>query len=61
MGQREWGQRLHDAGRQRQVCIRARRCRNSQNITLGGHQFAVQPTWSNEAVDAGGDGCVVSR
>jgi hypothetical protein len=32
-----------------------------QNITLGGHQFAVQPTWSNEAFDAGKDGCAVSR
>jgi hypothetical protein len=31
------------------------------NITLGGHQFAVQPTWSNEAFDAGKDGCAVSR
>jgi hypothetical protein len=34
---------------------------NTQNITLGTHHFAVQPTWSNEAFDAGGDGCVVSR
>ena len=34
---------------------------NSQNITLGGHQFAVQPMWSNEAFDAGKDGCVLSR
>ena len=25
------------------------------------HQFAVQPTWSNEAFDAGEDGCAVSR
>ena len=33
----------------------------TQNITLGGHQFAVQPTWSNEAFDAGKDGCPVSR
>jgi hypothetical protein len=33
----------------------------TQNITLGGHQFAIQPTWSNEAFDAGGDGCAVSR
>jgi hypothetical protein len=33
----------------------------TQNITLGGHQYAVQPTWSNEAFDAGGDGCAVSR
>jgi serine protease len=34
---------------------------NTQNITLGGHQFAVQPLWSNEAFDATGNGCVVSR
>jgi hypothetical protein len=33
----------------------------TQNITLGGHQFAVQPTWSNEAFDAGKDGCAVWR
>jgi hypothetical protein len=33
----------------------------TQNITLGGHQYAVQPTWSNEAFDAGKDGCAVSR
>ena len=33
----------------------------TQNITLGGHQFAVQPMWSNEAFDAGKDGCAVSR
>ena len=33
----------------------------TQNITLGGHQFAVQPTWSNEAFDAGKDPCAVSR
>ncbi len=32
-----------------------------QNIKLGGHSYAVQPTWSNEAYDAGGDGCAVSR
>jgi serine protease len=32
-----------------------------QNIALGGHQFAVQPTWSNEAFDATGNGCAVSR
>src|SRR3954469_3877778 len=32
-----------------------------QNITLGGHKFAVQPTWSNEAYDAGKDPCAVSR
>jgi len=34
---------------------------HTQNITLGGHQYAVQPTWSNEAFDAGQDGCAVSR
>ena len=33
----------------------------TQNITLGGHQYAVQPTWSNEAFDAGKDPCAVSR
>jgi hypothetical protein len=34
---------------------------NTQNIALAGHQFAVQPLWSNEAFDAGKDGCAVSR
>jgi hypothetical protein len=34
---------------------------HTQNISLAGHQFAVQPTWSNEAFDAGKDGCQVSR
>ncbi|HMI98369.1 MAG TPA: hypothetical protein VK488_00875 [Gaiellaceae bacterium] len=34
---------------------------HDQNIALGGHQFAVQPTWSNEAFDAGQDGCAVAR
>jgi serine protease len=34
---------------------------HTQNITLAGNQFAVQPTWSNEAFDAGKDGCQVSR
>jgi serine protease len=34
---------------------------NTQNIALGGHQFAIQPLWSNEAFDAGKDGCAVSR
>ncbi len=33
---------------------------NTQNIALGGHQFAVQPLWSNRAFDATGNGCVVS-
>lgn len=34
---------------------------NDQNITLGGRQYAIQPMWSNEAFDATGNGCVVSR
>jgi hypothetical protein len=34
---------------------------NTQNILLASHQFAVQPLWSNEAFDATGNGCVVSR
>ncbi len=34
---------------------------HTQNIALAGHQFAIQPTWSNEAFDAGKDGCAVSR
>jgi hypothetical protein len=34
---------------------------HTQNIALGGHQFAIQPTWSNEAYDAGQDGCAVAR
>jgi len=33
----------------------------TQNITLGGHQYAVQALWSNEAFDAGRDGCALSR
>jgi serine protease len=33
---------------------------NTQNIALGGHQFAVQPLWSNKAFDATGSGCVVA-
>jgi len=33
----------------------------TQNITLAGKKFAVQPTWSNEAFDAGKDPCAVSR
>src|SRR3954451_22568238 len=33
----------------------------TQNIHLGSHDFAVQPLWSNEAYDATGSGCVVSR
>jgi len=35
--------------------------KDTQNISLGGHAFAVQPLWSNEAFDATGSGCVVSR
>jgi len=34
---------------------------HTQDIKLGSHLFAVQPTWSNEAFDAGKDGCQVSR
>jgi hypothetical protein len=34
---------------------------HTQNIVLAGHSYAVQPTWSNEAFDAGKDGCQVSR
>jgi hypothetical protein len=34
---------------------------NTQNIALAAHQYAVQPMWSNEAFDATGNGCVVSR
>jgi serine protease len=34
---------------------------HTQNITLASHVFAVQPTWSNEAFDAGKDGCQVTR
>ena len=34
---------------------------HTQNITLGKNHYAVQPTWSNEAFDAGRDGCAVSR
>jgi hypothetical protein len=33
---------------------------NTQNIPLSGHQFAVQPLWSNKAFDTTGNGCVVS-
>ena len=32
-----------------------------QNVKLGGHVFAMQPEWSNEAYDASGNGCVFSR
>jgi serine protease len=31
-----------------------------QNIPLGGHQYAVQPMWSNEA-NSGNGGCAVTR
>jgi hypothetical protein len=34
--------------------------KNTQNIALGGHKFAVQPLWSNKAYDATRNGCVVS-
>jgi hypothetical protein len=34
---------------------------DTQNIALAGHPFAIQPTWSNEAFDATGNGCAVSR
>jgi hypothetical protein len=34
---------------------------DTQNITLGGRPYAIQPMWSNEAFDATGNGCVVSR
>ena len=34
---------------------------HTQNVTMGSYYFAVQPTWSNEAFDAGKDGCQVSR
>ena len=34
---------------------------HTQNVAIGPYSFAVQPTWSNEAFDAGKDGCQVSR
>jgi hypothetical protein len=34
---------------------------DTQNISLAGHAFSVQPLWSNEAFDATGNGCVVTR
>jgi serine protease len=34
---------------------------NTQNIALATHKFAIQPMWSNEAFDAGKDGCAISR
>jgi hypothetical protein len=34
---------------------------NTQNIALGAHRFAIQPMWSNEAFDAGKDGCAIAR
>jgi hypothetical protein len=34
---------------------------NTQNITLGTHQYAVQPLWSNADFDSSGNGCVVGR
>ena len=33
----------------------------THNIALGSHQYAIQPTWSNEAFDAGKDGRAVPR
>jgi serine protease len=33
----------------------------TQNISLGSHQFAVQPLWSNADFDATGNGCVIGR
>jgi serine protease len=34
---------------------------HTQNVAMGAYSFAVQPMWSNEAFDAGKDGCAVSR
>jgi hypothetical protein len=34
---------------------------NTQNIQLDTRRFAIQPLWSNEAFDAGGNGCAISR
>jgi hypothetical protein len=34
---------------------------DTQNITLAGRPYAIQPMWSNEAFDATGNGCIVSR
>jgi serine protease len=34
--------------------------KGTQNITLGGHAYAVQPMWSNEA-NGGQGGCAVTR
>jgi serine protease len=34
---------------------------HTQNVNMGSFSFAVQPTWSNEAFDAGKDGCQVTR
>ena len=31
------------------------------NVPIGGYTFAMQPTWSNEAFDATGAGCAMSR
>jgi hypothetical protein len=33
----------------------------SANIQVGANQFAVQPMWSNEAFDAGKNGCQLTR
>jgi serine protease len=34
---------------------------HTQNVKMGAFLFAVQPMWSNEAFDAGKDGCQVTR
>ena len=54
---------VQDGWNDAQTSENADKCASTetQNITLGGHQFAVQPTWSNEAFDAGKDPCAVSR
>jgi hypothetical protein len=54
---------VQDGWNDDQTSENADRCAwiETQNITLAGRQFAVQPTWSNEAFDAGKDGCAVAR
>jgi hypothetical protein len=44
-----------------QVSVLVDRCRrvDLRNVTHGHHQYAIQPTWSDEAFDAGKDGCAV--
>ena len=46
------------AGTEREVAGRKVALKSRVDV---GHKFAIQPTWSNEAYDAGGDGCAVSR